>query len=40
MMLRDDYIELSKPVKARYIKLTNYKVPSGTFAISGLRVFW
>jgi len=34
-----DYIELSKPVKARYIKLTNYKVPSGTFAIAGLRVF-
>jgi len=34
-----DYIELAKPVKARYIKLTNYKVPSGTFAIAGLRVF-
>ena len=34
-----DYIELAKPVKARYIKLTNYKVPSGTFALSGLRVF-
>jgi hypothetical protein len=34
-----DYIELAKSVKARYIKLTNYKVPSGTFAIAGLRVF-
>jgi len=34
-----DYIELAKPVKARYIKLTNYKVPSGTFALAGLRVF-
>jgi len=34
-----DYIELAKPIKARYIKLINYKVPSGTFAIAGLRVF-
>jgi len=34
-----DYIELPKPVKARFIKLTNYKVPDGTFAIAGLRVF-
>ncbi len=34
-----DYMELAKPVKARYIKLTNYKVPSGTFALAGLRVF-
>ena len=34
-----DYIEMNEPVKARYIKLTNYKVPGGTFAISGLRVF-
>lgn len=34
-----DYLELEKPVKARYIRLTNYKVPSGTFAIAGLRVF-
>ena len=34
-----DYIELAKPVKARYIKLTNYKVPSGTIALAGLRVF-
>ena len=34
-----DYIELQSPVKARYIRLTNYHVPSGTFALSGLRVF-
>jgi xylan 1,4-beta-xylosidase len=34
-----DYIQLSKPVLARYIRLTNYHVPDGTFAISGLRVF-
>lgn len=34
-----DYIELKTPVKARYIKLTNYKVPGGTFALAGLRVF-
>jgi xylan 1,4-beta-xylosidase len=34
-----DYIELAIPVKARYVKMTNYKVPDGTFAISGLRVF-
>lgn len=34
-----DYIELNKPIKARYIKLTNYHVPDGTFALAGLRVF-
>jgi xylan 1,4-beta-xylosidase len=34
-----DYIELPKPVKARYIRLTNYHVPDGNFAISGLRIF-
>lgn len=34
-----DYIELKLPIKARYFKLTNYKVPGGTFAIAGLRVF-
>ena len=34
-----DYIELRTPIKARYIKLINYKVPGGTFAIAGLRVF-
>jgi xylan 1,4-beta-xylosidase len=34
-----DYIELSAPVKARYIRLTNYHVPDGTFALAGLRIF-
>jgi xylan 1,4-beta-xylosidase len=34
-----DYIELANPVKARYIKLTNYRMPDGTFALAGLRVF-
>ena len=34
-----DYIELKTPVKARYVKLTNYRVPGGTFALAGLRIF-
>ena len=34
-----DYIELAKPVKARFIKLENVHMPTGKFAISGLRVF-
>lgn len=34
-----DYIELATSVNARYIKLTNYKVPESTFALAGLRVF-
>jgi hypothetical protein len=34
-----DYIELAKPVKARYIKLTNYHMADGTFALAGLRIF-
>ena len=34
-----DYIELEKPVKARYIRLTNVHVPDGTFALAGLRIF-
>ena len=33
------YVELYKPVSARYIRLTNYHVPDGKFAISDLRVF-
>jgi xylan 1,4-beta-xylosidase len=35
----DDYVELDKPVEARYIKLVNVHVPTGKFAISGLRAF-
>jgi xylan 1,4-beta-xylosidase len=34
-----DYIELEKPVEARFIKLENIHMPGGKFAISGLRVF-
>lgn len=34
-----DYIELPQPVEARFIKLENIHVPTGKFAISGLRVF-
>lgn len=35
-----DYIELYKPVKARYIRITNVHCPAkGLFSISGLRVF-
>jgi xylan 1,4-beta-xylosidase len=34
-----DYIELEKPVQARFIKLENIHMPAGKFAISGLRVF-
>lgn len=34
-----DYLELSVPVKARYIRLTNYHMPSGMFALADLRVF-
>lgn len=40
--LRDvphDYLELEKPVEARFLKLENLKMPTGKFAISGLRVF-
>jgi hypothetical protein len=34
-----DYIELEKPVRARFIKLENIHMPTGKFAISGLRTF-
>jgi xylan 1,4-beta-xylosidase len=34
-----DYIELKTPVQARYIRLINYRMPDGTFALAGLRVF-
>jgi hypothetical protein len=34
-----DYIELKTPIKARYIRLTNHRMPDGTFALAGLRVF-
>jgi len=34
-----DYVELQNPVKARYLKMENLKMPTGKFAISGFRVF-
>ena len=34
-----DFIQLAVPVKALYIRLTNYYVPDGNFAIAGLRLF-
>ncbi|PCJ93349.1 MAG: xylosidase [Flavobacteriaceae bacterium] len=34
-----DYIELAKPIKARYLRLENLKMPTGKFALSGFRVF-
>jgi xylan 1,4-beta-xylosidase len=34
-----DYIEFGKPVRTRFIKIENRHMPSGKFAISGLRVF-
>jgi len=34
-----EYIELPAAVQARYIKLENIHMPTGKFAISGLRVF-
>ncbi|MFN8258262.1 MAG: family 43 glycosylhydrolase [Bacteroidales bacterium] len=34
-----DYIELPKPVNARYIKMENIHMPTGKFALSGFRVF-
>jgi len=34
-----DYVALSKPVTARYIRVTNYRVPGGKFAVAGLRIF-
>lgn len=34
-----DYIELTSPIQARYIRLENIEMPCGKFAVSGLRVF-
>lgn len=34
-----DYVELTVPVEARYIKMENLHMPTGKFALSGLRVF-
>lgn len=34
-----DYVELTEPVHTRYIKIENIHMPTGKFALSGLRVF-
>jgi hypothetical protein len=34
-----EYIELDRPVKAKYIKVENVKVPDGKFSIYDLRIF-
>jgi hypothetical protein len=34
-----DYIELQQSVKCRFIKMQNLGMPTGTFALSGFRVF-
>lgn len=34
-----EYVELEKPVQARYIKVENIQMPTGKFSVSGLRVF-
>lgn len=34
-----EYVELEKPIQARFIKLENIKMPTGKFAISGFRIF-
>ena len=34
-----DYVELAEPAHVRYIRLENIHMPTGKFAISGLRVF-
>jgi hypothetical protein len=34
-----DYVELVKPIEARFIRLINKHMAAGKFAISGLRVF-
>ena len=34
-----EYVELDKPLKTRYIKVENVKVPEGKFSIYDLRIF-
>jgi len=34
-----EYVELKEPVNTRYLRLENIHMPTGKFAISGLRVF-
>lgn len=37
--LTHQYHVFSTPINGRYFRVTNYRVPGGTFAISGFRVF-
>lgn len=37
--LTHPYAVMEQPVKARYVRITNYRVPDGTFAISDFRIF-
>jgi hypothetical protein len=39
MDIPHEYVDLTAPVQARFIKLENIHMPTGKFAISGLRVF-
>ncbi|MGC8864487.1 MAG: family 43 glycosylhydrolase [Bacteroidales bacterium] len=34
-----DYVELDVPIKARFVRIKNIHMPTGKFALSGLRVF-
>jgi xylan 1,4-beta-xylosidase len=34
-----EYVELTSPVQARFVRLENIQMPAGKFAISGFRVF-
>jgi hypothetical protein len=34
-----DYMELTKPLKTRFIKIENVKVPDGKFSVYDLRIF-
>jgi hypothetical protein len=35
----NDYVELPRPVQGRFVRIANMHVPTGTFALSGFRVF-
>jgi xylan 1,4-beta-xylosidase len=34
-----DYVELARPVEARFLRIENLHMPTGKFALSGFRVF-
>ncbi len=35
----NNYVEFKESFVSRYVRVTNYAVPDGTFAVSGIRVF-